>query len=515
MTKASGYPSLDSCPVEILNLIFELLSPTEYHLLSLVNHKLRVTAEPFLYSNLQCIWEEVCFPPPIIRFLQTIIRRPDLASHLKRIHLDGDRFLIGYQRNIKPKIPVSEVELDELSSFIRATGAPYCDMWIQELENGSTDAIIALLLAQSSNLRYLYIGPVFTQLSKLIGLVLHSRLCEPTIDLQHHYSLHDKIPNFENLRDITFLMNVEDDQDAHLNRSKNTAHVLPFFYLPNIQRLSLSVENERTWTWPTATQPNPSTLTSLDLTCIRELHLASVLSVTQNVQTLRWQLYHHERLNPPITPHDDPRSRKVANSKQIYLDLMADAICLVRDSLTELTISATVDITCYDLDTPWMVLRGSSHALHNMYKVKKLQIPLVFLVGTGPGGMGGIEKEFATHLQDAMPRNVEFVTLTYDLRDADVGYWQWKDHEVLELLERWLEDWRACTPKLQGIFLLFDWESEDEWCPRMRDQARELGARTGVTLEVIPRNSAWGILNQRMLILNDRNEDASGVRWLY
>ncbi|KAL3442463.1 hypothetical protein BJX65DRAFT_286836 [Aspergillus insuetus] len=40
-----------NCPADILDMIFELLSPADHRALCLVNHQPRSIAERFLYSN--------------------------------------------------------------------------------------------------------------------------------------------------------------------------------------------------------------------------------------------------------------------------------------------------------------------------------------------------------------------------------------------------------------------------------------------------------------------------------
>jgi hypothetical protein len=57
-------------------------------------------------------------------------------------------------------------------------GLPYSKRWIQELRDGILDALVALLLAQLSNLRYLYLSGDLTRRTELIGMVLQSAICE-------------------------------------------------------------------------------------------------------------------------------------------------------------------------------------------------------------------------------------------------------------------------------------------------------------------------------------------------
>lgn len=78
-----------------------------------------------------------------------------------------------------PTIPVSGTELDESITFIRGTRVPYSDRWLQKLRNGTTGAVVALLLAQLPNLRCLRLENDFVRRSALLGMVLRSSICEP------------------------------------------------------------------------------------------------------------------------------------------------------------------------------------------------------------------------------------------------------------------------------------------------------------------------------------------------
>ena len=122
----------------------------------------------------------------------------------------------------------------------------------------------------------------------------------------------------------------------------------------------------------------------------------------------------------------------------------------------------------------------------NLDMLKRLQVPLAFLVG--------FAHDTTKRLQDMIPRNIEFLSITYDLRDQNDSYlkpdwpiWDWRDYAVLGLLQSWLEDWKVCTPHLRGISLVLEWVDDfgDEWNPSMRQQLRELGTQTGVQLEII------------------------------
>jgi hypothetical protein len=94
----------------------------------------------------------------------------------------------------------------------------------------------------------------------------------------------------------------------------------------------------------------------------------------------------------------------------------------------------------------------------------------------------GFSPDTAKRLEDVIPRNIEFLTITDDLRLHDE--WEWDDHILLGVIQSWLENWKVSTPHLRGISLLLR-KTDDEWGPRMRNELRELCAQAGIRLEII------------------------------
>jgi hypothetical protein len=86
-----------------------------------------------------------------------------------------------------------------------------------------------------------------------------------------------------------------------------------------------------------------------------------------------------------------------------------------------------------------------------------------------------------------MPRNVEFVTLTFDSTYAKVATFLCEHDGILNMLKFWLVDWRSCTPNLKRIVLQFAGISDffTNWCSVLRDNVRMLDARTEVSLKVV------------------------------
>ncbi|KAL5043000.1 hypothetical protein BDW71DRAFT_216649 [Aspergillus fruticulosus] len=308
----------NSCPADILYLIFKLLSPLEHQALCLVSQKFRTIAEPPLYSKIQFTWQkkhayysDLERPPPIAQLLRTFISKPQLAAHIRRLHLDGKAWAVYATRFKLPKIHIPEDQLAEPVAFIRRTGVPYRDWWSTELRDGSIDALVALLLAQLSCLNYLRLGRAFTRQSALTGMMLRSAICE---------SGTFKLGNFQHLQELSFLR-----------------------------------QNPDTWTWPAPHAPVPSKLKTLNLTNIREGCLGEILAVTKNLETLHWKWY--------------------------YDSGVAAALSHVQGTLTDLTITADCQPAAAvgDQFFPGLEATGSLRALVNFGRIKTLRIPLAFL----------------------------------------------------------------------------------------------------------------------------------------
>ncbi|OKP14803.1 hypothetical protein PENSUB_5867 [Penicillium subrubescens] len=120
-------------------------------------------------------------------------------------------------------------------------------------------------------------------------------------------------------------------------------------------------------------------------------------------------------------------------------------------SLRELNISAEVGMggnDCWYLD---VVIKGSLYQLANLDHVKRVKILLAFLVG--------FAQDTSKTLQNKMLKNLEFLTLTYDLgieEDPEMPEFDWEDWAVLGSLQSWLDFWKSCTPRLREITLVVE-----------------------------------------------------------
>ncbi|KAJ5747738.1 uncharacterized protein N7511_009434 [Penicillium nucicola] len=194
-----------------------------------------------------------------------------------------------------------------------------------------------------------------------------------------------------------------------------------------------------------------SRLKALELTVVRESYLYEEFYYDSGID---------DKVNTPI----------------IDLDSLSATISYIRDTLEDLTIFAMVDLGGSDQFNPAVQIKGSLYALTSN------PVTVAFLVG--------FTQDTTKRVQEMIPKNVEFITLTYDLRNQNLDgisaphlpRWNWMDYAVFGLIQSWMKDWKACTPNLRGISLVLNELDIGEWCASMRDQLRNLCAQAGVEL---------------------------------
>jgi hypothetical protein len=107
------------------------------------------------------VWEEKLQPHPITSLLRSLLRRPQLATFIRRVSLAGFSFHNPCIEDRAPKILVSEDELKELVAFVMNATVPYRQIWLEELQNRTMDAFVALLISQPLHLSSLAINRDF------------------------------------------------------------------------------------------------------------------------------------------------------------------------------------------------------------------------------------------------------------------------------------------------------------------------------------------------------------------
>lgn len=458
-----AFSLLDS-PDDVLLLILPSLSSADLYNMCLTHSTLRFLAEPFLYSGFEWTWTQDQ-APPIVSLLYSILRCPQHGNYVRSAVLNGDTFERGplHYKRPSPKIPAPEgAELGELVECISRLNVPYSKQWIEELRAGTMDAYVALLLSQLPGLRVLRLDKDFMRESKLVSMLIRSAVFREELGEGSH------VPSFEHLQEVSALYYRPGVDIREYTDARNTNDVLPLFYLPSVERVTTLIDNPRTFSWPVAHPPNPSKLSSLDLTLMREGHLGQILSVAKGLRILRWDWFYRP----------DLEDRFVTDI--IDLDQIGADVSHVRETLTELAISATVDKARADPEFPPLTVKGAhSVAFHQLHVLRKLQVPLPILMGGfAPSGSN------AKRLVEALPRNIEELTITDGLYLQEE--YEWQDVHLLDALSLWWlgEGWKRCTPQLKRFHLLLKLTAIGQWHPDMRQQLRDLGVQAGIQVKI-------------------------------
>jgi hypothetical protein len=134
--------------------------------------------------------------------------------------------------------------MNDAVEVIEAARVPYAHQLGEDLRRGKMDAFVALLLSRLHHLAHLVLNPNLTKEAGLLGMLFSSALCEKS---DHRLS------TFQHLREVTYELKTD---CLRAMSGRNTADVLPLFYLPEARPLSLALDNPVTFSWRAHT-PDP------------------------------------------------------------------------------------------------------------------------------------------------------------------------------------------------------------------------------------------------------------------
>ncbi|KAJ5472721.1 hypothetical protein N7530_006722 [Penicillium desertorum] len=129
----------------------------------------------------------------------------------------------------------------------------------------------------------------------------------------------------------------------------------------------------------------------------------------------------------------------------IDLDQIATGLSHVKETLTDLTITAGSEGYKADLEVPEVQFSGSFKVFSGLDNLKRLQVPIPFLLGFSPSASK------ANHLAVALPTSLEWLALTDGLCLNEQWMWQWETDYLLEGIRSWLQNWKRHTPYLWGF----------------------------------------------------------------
>ncbi|KAJ3532877.1 hypothetical protein NM208_g8241 [Fusarium decemcellulare] len=403
--------SLSHCPNEVQLACIKLLALPNLAAVSMVSQSLRRLSFPLLYAHIQMEWSPG-HHPRLMLLLRSLLESPQLCSHVLSLKLDGQSSITesGTPKELPRIVALPGMEL---SQAITRTGVPQdvADSWTSKTQEGVPDAVVALVVSMLPNLASLSLQTNWSVESHYLGHVLRSVLCTSGPDTIQH-----ELPTFQALR------NVSVEQRSPLDERpdyKNSADMLALFYLPNIQTLSVSIDNPVRFAWPSEQPPVPSKLTSLRLERLRECYLEPVLSALTNLQTLRYDWFHRGDIDREISDN------------VVRLGLMASPMAkhktLRNLEITGLTMPEFRHGSWDDLS---FALQGSLTALSQVPQLESLTIPWVFI--------GGLDLQFSPgRIGSALPPSLEYLALSPDM--VDDGRREWIDEDIISAIKAELE----------------------------------------------------------------------------
>lgn len=445
--------SLTNYPKELQLSILDLLDVVDLIPMKAVNKHFCALTEALIYKHIDITWRPN-ETPPITLLLRTLIDQPELCQRIRGLRLDGEGFTTsGGYPDEPPTLPVASLSIAKASELIRSSNVPYAQQWTEELQFGHVDAIVALLISMLPKLTTLHLGPNFTVESRLLGQMLRSALSQSPPA--------SRLPAFEQLRQVTFCRRTNEYRQRTVN---NSADVLPFFYLPAIHDLSVSIDNPKDFSWHDRA-PTPSSLRSLEVYRLRENRLGPLLTTLSGLQKLHWHCFYQDDLDCDV-------SRDVVD-----LDEVTRALGRVGNTLIDLTIEAETSpaILAGDYEPPPLAISGSLMGLSRLRQVKKLCVPWVFLMGQSPPG--------GCRLGHLLPPTLQLLKLSADL-DEPAEKWMWYDPDsIIQAIKTAVHDsTMSSLPDLRRIILPIP-QCVGDLTEERRAQLRQLSDRVGIQLE--------------------------------
>ncbi|KAI8677582.1 F-box domain-containing protein [Fusarium sp. Ph1] len=445
-------------PTEVQLAIAELLPLCDLSALSMTSKGLRHLTEPLIYSSIRMTWT-LQDHPTIILLLRTILDRPDLGSHVRRLELDGEGFFEREDQDTDRQpaaLPnIVPLQAEKLSQAVESARVEErTSSWTHEAQSGSPDAVAAFLLSLLPNLEWLSFSCNWTSKVKYIGLVFRSTLFKTPKDSSLPRSL-----TYESLKHVKLVPRVdEEDYPA----PENTLDALSLFYLPNIEHISVSIDNPIEFTWPSSTPPNPLLLSSLELYRIRETRLEPLLSALKNLRKLRYNWFYQPFVDPKVS------------DRVVRLDKMAAALVELKDTLTDLEITGEIQpaMNYGQYDPPAITLQSSLNQLSQLYKLRRMSVPWVFVMGMtkpSPGRIGSI-----------LPPSLEDLELAGYVWCTDDN--EWDDEMIVAAIKSELESGALSEMKNLKSFILpgsCSMDGEPSECKRERES---LSARFNIEL---------------------------------
>jgi hypothetical protein len=421
--------------LELVFQILQSLSTPDLASFSKTCQSLHAITEPILYESVSWTFdrdEEEYEDQSILLFLRSILRRPVLADHVKKINLrcissfyDGD--------NEEPyEIALSANDCDTICGTLAEERFTFQEEVGEAIWNNSLDAFITFLISRLHSLEILEIGFGLVRISKFLGMILES-------DAKNALQGHKCIFTFERLKEVHFT--AERDHDSLIRPSRGTEIscrrffdlIAGLFHITSLETIDVVLPEPEMlgmpFTWPPNSLP-PSNLTTLHL---RHSHasvatLRKLLLATPKLSTLQYDF---------VQDVDDLYQGKPHYGEWAQL---TRALRTLSSTLKDLTISVDYhiidDYKPEDWDEDWIAgvwsRRGRMGSLRDFTKLERLEVPLPVLLGWEPPGQ---------NLRDVLPSSLRHLCLRDDLFDTGDYLWTpWRSFVVGAELDQSYQD---------------------------------------------------------------------------
>ncbi|QIW97704.1 hypothetical protein AMS68_003222 [Peltaster fructicola] len=428
---------------DVVLLVFSYLNQADLFAVCLTCTRLRNIAETVLYSKISWRWDRST-SPPVIRFLNAILRRPALAKHVRTLTLTQKRTVTGTAGKIElPPASTEELDADLAAQVLSKTGVPFASKWLAEIGKRSMDSLLALVVSQTTNLTRLQLDEAWSMQSALLCKVVAA-------GIDGAYSL----PTYSSLLSVGY--GSWHSETPYRCIGTHTTALLSFFYLPSIRTLLLMLDTPIKLSWLAQT-PSCTSLVSLHLSNVGEQHLAGILTATPKLAQLHytWQYvagYQH------------------CKSLLDLRDLMG-ALAMVKTTLEDLAI---VLLNHDDYYMRTMIDRvGSVQDLTSFGALKRLRVPLIWI-----DDFGEYDEDY--NFSRTIPKDLQELSLGDDLHLHEE--WTIDEAKVIQGLEDMLKSRQLLHPKLSSIHI--EIEGDQGWLKENRERMQELGRVYGVSLMV-------------------------------
>ena len=447
-------------PPELSQAILVLLDTRERSRLSRSSKSFHKALVPQLYCSIDWNWKQPPFrQPPLYLFLRSILENSALGNYIEEICLESSP-------RAKPSTIWSMEEASQTTGYnsglvlraIQATGLPSPSSWIQAVKDGVTDACVALLLSQAPYLKSLRLGYEFQVMSVFTGAILKHSLVPPGGCPRRFPRLrHVECCIEEGLRSrgIWYLTYTRGRSQLEILDSIDINLLLSFFYLENIEDLTLFMPEPLSFSWP-GRPPTASNLTSLTLhhSEAKEETLESVLATTPQLSTLNYNL--------KVDIDGFPKNKSTfVTSNKIGRALQSVASTLERLNISVgfFTRSGGDVFACHYPGHPtgWGI-KNSIGSLKNFTYLQELDITTGVLLG--------FDIQSAPPLAAILPKSLCHVTLRDEVACLRTN--PWSDKQLLSVLRDFLPMWKETTPDLQSFTFFHRWDVNEIWVTEER-----------------------------------------------